>query len=296
MTGLTEAQQELVVEHMNVVGYHVSETLSRVPAHVTRDELASAGYLALTQAAASYDPASGVPFPRYAAIRVRGAMIDELRGMDWVSRGIRRKIREHARTVEVITADLGREPTREEVAQALGVDVSEVTEIRDHATTRVLSYDAYDGAMTMEIPANLPGPEHSLLVNERLDYLRGAIESLPENLRYVIEQVFFHERMSTEIAKDLGVTQSRVSQLRAEAITLLRDGLNTHLNPGLAPPAGSGVVQRRRTAYFEKIGEQVRKNAQAARHAERAQAARAFESARALASDEDLDPGMCAIS
>lgn len=274
MTSLSREQRALVEGHLNLVGYHVSEMLLRVPPQVTRDELASAGYLALTQAALSFDPLSGVPFARYAAIRLRGALLDELRGMDWASRGVRRKIREYQKTVEVMTRDLGRVPTREEIATSLGVTVCEVDEAKANASTMVLSYDAYDGALALTIPEKAPTPEAAVLHTERFAYLHSAVASLPERLRYVVEQIFFHERSVTDIAQELGLTQSRVSQLRAEAMVMMKDGMNTHLAPDLVEqPGGTGVVARRKQAYYDEIGSRVVTHARASRGAVAARAA-----------------------
>lgn len=255
-------QTSLVTQNLPLIGYHVSELLMRVPSHVSRDELASAGALALVQAARAYDATTGVPFNRYAAIRIKGAMVDELRSMDWVTRGARKRARRLTTVADDLTADLGRAPTRDELAAALGVEVSEVDSAREHAETRVLSLEGYDGALAEVLPAREAGPEESVIVDERLRYLRAAVETLPERLRVVVEQVFFHDRSVTDVAKDLGVTQSRVSQLRAEAMVLLRDGLNTHLDPAMVPAATqpSGVAQRRRETYFSAIAERATRN------------------------------------
>lgn len=250
-------QTRLVTENLPLVGYHVSEMLMRVPSHVSRDDLASAGALALVQAARAYDATTGVPFNRYAAIRIKGAMVDELRSMDWVSRGARQRARKLTTVADELTADLGRAPTRDEIALALGVDVSEVDTAREAAATRVLSLEGYDGALAEVLPAREVGPEESVILDERLTYLQAAVATLPERLRTVVEQVFFHDRTVTDIAKDMGVTQSRVSQLRAEAMVLLRDGMNTHLDPAQvpAPAQPDGVAQRRRESYFAAIAE-----------------------------------------
>ncbi|WP_066465487.1 sigma-70 family RNA polymerase sigma factor [Sanguibacter suarezii] len=263
MQPLDADQASLVTQNLPLIGYHVSELLMRVPSHVSRDELASAGALALVQAARAYDVTTGVPFNRYAAIRIKGAMVDELRSMDWVTRGARQRARRLTSVADDLTADLGRTPTRTELAAALGVDVSEVDSAREHAATRVLSLEGYDGALAEVLPAREVGPEETVIVDERLRYLRAAVETLPERLRVVVEQVFFHDRSVTDIAKDLGVTQSRVSQLRAEAMLLLRDGLNTHLDPAMVPAAAQpeGVAQRRRETYFAAIAERATRNA-----------------------------------
>lgn len=258
MSELTERARALVEAHVHTVGYHVSEMLMRVPAHVTRDELASAGYLALVQAASAYSEESGVPFTRFAAIRIKGALVDELRAMDWASRGARKRIREYNQTVDRMTAQLARAPKREEIAAALGVDVAEVDQARDQASTRILSFEAYDGSLAEMVYSPEESPERATLNREKRDYLRCAVEALPERLRYVVEQVFFQDRSVTEVADELGVTQSRVSQLRAEAMVLLRDGMNAHLDPErLDAGSKEGVVARRREKYFSEIGERV---------------------------------------
>lgn len=258
MKPVSAAAKTLIESHLHIVGYHVSEMLVRVPAQVTRDELASAGYLALTQAAISYDSEMRVPFSRFAAIRIKGALIDELRSMDWVSRGTRRKIREYTQTVEQITATLHRAPTREEIASALGVDVSEVSEIADHASVKVLSVDAYDGTLADIMPSNAPTPEAAALQSEGYTYLRQAVAALPQRLRQVVEQIFFQDIPVAQVAQEMGVTASRISQLRSEAMVLLRDGMNTHLNPELAPvEQNNGVVARRRASYFDEIQKRV---------------------------------------
>jgi len=245
----------LVVEHLPLVGYHVNAMLGRVPASVSRAELASAGALALVQAARAYDPSTGVPFERYASLRIRGALVDELRGMDWLSRGARRRARQLAEMSDQLTSSLGRTPTRAELATALGVGEDEVEAARGDAEVKLLSIDGFDTTVTDLVVDSGPGPEQSVLAAERLRYLQAGVESLPERLRYVVEQLFFHDRPVHELADELGVTQSRISQLRTEALTLLRDGMNASLDPELVPRAArpDGVAERRRRAYFAAV-------------------------------------------
>ena len=93
-TGMPADTEAMIVEHMPLVGHIVRETMSRVPSHVDRDDLTSAGFTALVMAAQAFDAGRGVPFNRYAATRVRGAIVDELRSIDWASRSVRRRSRE----------------------------------------------------------------------------------------------------------------------------------------------------------------------------------------------------------
>lgn len=252
-------RNELIEKNLPLVGYQVAELLRRVPSFVQREDLASAGSLALVQAANTYDPKTGVPFHRYAVYRIRGAMLDELRSMDWATRGARQRTKQLEEMTSTLTAAAGRAPTKEELASALGVDVESVESAQQDAARRVVSMDAPAGNeddRTLEVPDESPSPEDTLLDDERLVYLRAAVRALPQRLRFVVEQVFFEERPIQDVADELGVTQSRVSQLRSEALTLMREGMNRHLDPEAAAEENeevTGIVKKRRESYFQKI-------------------------------------------
>lgn len=245
------ASNALVEQHLALVGYNVNEVLARVPPHVSRADLTSAGAMALVRAARSFDDSRGVPFARYASLRIRGALIDELRSMDWVPRGARRRARETSEVSDELTGQLGRTPTKPELAQALGVSVEEVNAAHADACTRVLSMDAFYGAVV----DGSVGPLDALVNAEQLEYLRTGISCLPEKPRYVVEQLFFHDRPVIELADEMGLTRSRISQLRTEALSLLKDGLRANLDEDETPEVdpGEGVVERRRKAYYASI-------------------------------------------
>ena len=250
-------REDTVRSHMPLVGHLVREMVARVPAHVNRDDLLSAGYAALVAAARGFDEERGVPFARFAAARVRGALLDELRGLDWASRSVRQRARRTDSARQELTAELGRTPTIGEVAVKLGCTVEDIEHADDDVQRAVvfsLQGFATAGADDM-VTEPSAGPEEMLIRRERLGYLRHAIDVLPERLRAVIAGYFFEERPMAQIAAELGVTESRVSQLRAEALTLLKDGLNTHLDPALAAegPPKEGCVARRRAAYYDQI-------------------------------------------
>ena len=258
-TALGDANRELVREHLPIVGYLVSELLHRLPPHVERDDLVSAGQLALVHAARSYDSGTGVPFGHYARTRVRGALLDELRSADWASRGARSRAKRLAAAEDRLAAELGRWPSDLELARELGADLEQMTATRSDAhRSVVLSLDQLvdAGANPEEqVQGHHPDPAQLVLQAERLRYLTAAVAALPERLRVVVEGSFLQQRPLAELAEELGVTESRVSQLRTEALALLRDGVLTHLDPAQvpAPMRPEGVAARRRTAYFAQV-------------------------------------------
>lgn len=254
---MTPQAEALIVQNTALVGHVVRETMTRVPSHVDRDDLTSAGLLALVQAAQAFDPERGVPFNRYAATRVRGAIVDELRSIDWASRSVRRRARELDATRARLASLLGRPATQAEVADAAGLSVDEVAGNEDDiARAQVLSLHASeDEGLGDTLVGNAPDPQRALEHRERLTYLTEAVAELPERLRLVVEQYFLNERPMAELAETLGVTESRISQLRAEALVLLRDALNHELDPDLLPAHSrpDGCATRRREAYFAAV-------------------------------------------
>ncbi|GIE28227.1 RNA polymerase sigma factor WhiG [Actinoplanes italicus] len=255
LKSVTRVQEDLIRENMALVGHMVREMLFKVPPHVHRDDLASAGYAALVTAAQAYDADRGIPFGRFAAVRVRGALLDELRSMDWASRSVRARARRADVAREELTRQLGRTPTGEELAELLGVAVGELSSVDDDVQrAAVLSLQGFAaGAAEDMVTESAMNPEEMLLHRERLGYLHDAVNVLPERLRYVVEASFLQERPLSEVAAELGVTESRVSQLRTEALALLRDGLNTHMEQKKSPAAKDGCVARRRAAYAAQI-------------------------------------------
>ncbi|MDR7362057.1 sigma-70 family RNA polymerase sigma factor [Nocardioides marmoribigeumensis] len=248
---------QLVTANIALVGHLVRESLSRLPGHVHRDDLTSAGMTALVQAARSFDAARGVPFVRYASTRIRGAIVDELRGIDWASRSVRRRARDLDNVRSQLATRLGRIPTDAEVATASGLSVEEVTaNAEDVARASVMSLQGFGEASVDDVvPHRVPSPEERIEQQERIGYLVDAVALLPDRLRTVVEGYFFGERPMAEIAAELGVSESRVSQMRAEALVLLKDALNSALSPELVTPhtKPDGCAARRREAYFAAV-------------------------------------------
>lgn len=254
----TESQsavETLVRENLPVVGYIVRETMAKLPGHVNREDLMSAGMLALVQVAKSYDPARGVPLAKFAAHRIRGAVLDELRGMDWASRSVRRRQRELDEARSRLASKLGRLPRSQELADALGVSAAELSSHgSDVERANVMSLQGFgDTPLDDVLPIREPDPSQMLEHRERLGYLRDAVELLPRRLRTVVEQYFLAERPMAEIAAELGVTESRVSQMRAEALVLMRGAMNTVLDDSRRAAPAAGCAGRRKEAYYAAV-------------------------------------------
>jgi RNA polymerase sigma factor for flagellar operon FliA len=251
----------LVCEHLQLVYYVVAEVAPRLPNHVQRDDLVSAGMLGLVQAAKSFDPSRGIAFDRYASTRIRGALLDELRGRDWASRSVRVKARALRASVEKLTSSLGRAPSAEEIAHDMGVSPEHVFRITDDVhRASVINYEALSDEGDAESFLALDGtqtPEAMVLDGERRAYLSDAIAALSPRLRKVIVAYFFEERTMQDIADELGVSESRISQLRTEALALLKGGMNSQLDPNAldGEPALTPRVAKKRNAYYSAIAE-----------------------------------------
>jgi RNA polymerase sigma factor for flagellar operon FliA len=256
---------ELVTSHLALVGHITRETAARLPRHLDSDDLMGAGALALVQAAQSFDPTLGVPFGRFASTRVRGAMIDHMRQRDWATRSVRARARAIDEVAEALTAALHRAPTVAELAAASGLAESEIRDVRS-GTNRatVLSLDpALDDAEGPigRLTDAAPQPDEALIAAERMGYLRDAIAELPERQREVVVRYYLDQEQLQDIADDLGVTQSRASQLRSEGLDLLRQALTELLHDDARVGAGyerdsagqDGVRARRRAGYVAAV-------------------------------------------
>jgi RNA polymerase sigma factor for flagellar operon FliA len=258
-TATPSADWERLVERtLPVVRFIVNDIVARLPRHVDRDDLMSAGMLGLTEAARSFDDGRGVTFDAFARTRIRGAVLDELRRRDPLSRRARHRGNAVSRATASMQAQLGRVPTDDEVAAELGMEHDAVRQARGdlaRATSmeRSVCVSTLADVTSSEL-ADDSNPLAQVLEGELRGYLVDAVAVLPERLRYVVIAHFFDERELRDIAAELGVSASRVSQMRAEAITLLRDGINAQLEPEKVADLGEDTLTaRRRAGYFRLV-------------------------------------------
>ncbi len=255
--GRRQLEATLVGENLALVDYAVNHLLQRLPRHVPRDELVSAAMAGLAQAARAFDPTRDISFDHYASARIRGALLDELRSRDWASRSVRTKARAMLATSDALTADLGRAPTTTELAAKMGVAAHAVHALSgDIHRSVVLNYDSIvaDSAGEWSLPADDRSPDIVLLERERRSYLLDAVSALPERLRHVVVGYFFEERSMQELADELGVSASRISQMRSKAMSLLKDGIASQLDPEMVESRhDSPRVARRKASYVAAV-------------------------------------------
>lgn len=245
--------EELVASHMALVEYQVTELARRLPSHIYRDDLASAGFEALVLAAQNYDPDSGVPFVSYASIRIRGALLDELRAVDSVSRTTRRRLRQIDEVSAKLAARTGQAPDRKMVAKALGVNVDDVQAVQAQSGNRLLSIHTDEGT-ELQVADESASPEDQLVEADERLCLQAAIACLPQRMRFIVQQTYLANVPLEQVAEHLGLTQSRVSQLRGDSLVLLRLGVEVASDTQvLEQLTATGVVARRKEEYAQAV-------------------------------------------
>ncbi len=255
----------MIEANLPLVKHIVLQVAVHFPRHVEREELARAGALGLVEAARRYDESRGVPFDRFAAQRIRGAILDAVRAADWAPRSVRTLARKLEATEQRLASRLGRIPTTEEMAEALSMDTNELARLRDRmfrsvvlALEHEVSDDVDDDLTLVDVLVDHAAiePSEELETRELHAYLRDAIALLPERQRLVILGYFLEGRTSQDLARFLGVTESRISQIRSEAIQMLKEGIEAQYVAGSAPsPAPRGRSARRKAAYVDAIGD-----------------------------------------
>lgn len=232
-----QERDTIIQDFVPVIKYMALRLAMRVPAGLNVEDLISAGTVGLLDALSKYDPSREVKFRTYAEFRIRGAMLDEMRAMDWVPRSVRERIGRIQHAANEFTKRQGRTPTESELADALGVAAEEVDETLLQAKGAVvLSLDDLgatddDAHSILDALADTeqPDPLESLLSEDTRKVLAEAIDRLPDRQRLVLTLYYFEELTMKEIGALLSVTESRICQLHAQAMVRLKAQLGSKL-------------------------------------------------------------------
>lgn len=212
------------------IAYHLA---GRLPASVMVDDLIQAGMVGLLEASRLYDPKQGASFETYASIRVRGAMLDELRRNDWAPKSVHKKARDLMAAMREIENQTGRDAKDEEIAAHLGISLDEYFKIlQDSSVSRVFSLDDLgvdDGAIEEGLSDKTQGPLEILQAEDKQRIVAQAIERLPQREKLVIVLYYQTELNLREIGAVLDVSESRVSQLMTQALVRLKARLASRL-------------------------------------------------------------------
>lgn len=244
--GLSGEQEEVLLEHLPVVRYLARRIHERLPHHVDVEDLVSAGVVGLMDAFVKFDPAKRVQFRSYAQFRIRGAILDSLRTLDWSPRELRRKGRAVEEAMRALTHRLGRPPGEGEIAAELGLGLEEYQRLLGELKgleIGTLHAERNEESGEEEL-AYVPGrpeddPLFRCLRGELEERLADAIADLPERERIVMTLYYYEEMTMKEIGLALGVVESRVSQIHSAAVLRLRAVLRD-----LAGTPGAGARKK----------------------------------------------------
>ena len=225
-------RDRLLIEHLPSVRFIARKLQQTLPRHIELDDLISAGVVGLMEAFNRFDALRHVQFKSYAQFRIRGAILDWLRTLDWGPRELRRKARAIAETTRVLTQQLGRTPAEQEIADAMGLELEELQQlIGDLRSAELGSLNAEHSKEDEDEELDyVPTPEQEdplflCLAAESRQRLIDAIEELPEKERLVLTLYYYEELTMREIGMTLGVVESRVSQIHSGAVRKLRAAL-----------------------------------------------------------------------
>lgn len=220
-----ESEEQLVRTHAGLVKRIALHIAARLPPQVDLNDLIQAGMIGLIEAARHFDGTRGASFETYAGIRIRGAMIDELRQGDWAPRSVHRRLREVADAIRKVEQRTGREALDAEIAAELGIGLNDYRRITaDAGQCQVFSLDVggEDGEGGIDVPDESDGPEQALAQAEFRQVMAASIGKLPERERLVLSLYYDEQINLKEIGAVLGVSESRVCQLHGQALLRLR--------------------------------------------------------------------------
>jgi len=240
---LTAEQERVLLEHLPIVRFLARRIHERLPQHVDIEDLVSAGVVGLMDAFAKFDPAKKVQFRSYAQFRIRGAILDSLRTLDWSPRELRRKGRAVEEAIRVLTARLGHAPGEPEVAVEMGLGLEEYQQLLGDLKGLEIgtlhmerNEDSGEEELAYVPSRSEEDPLFCCLRGELEDRLADGIAHLPDRERLVMTLYYYEEMTMREIGLALGVVESRVSQVHASAVL--------HLRVALKDLAARGVFDR----------------------------------------------------
>lgn len=236
MANIDESKrEELIMEYTPLVKFIAHRIAAKLPSHIEIDDLFNSGVLGLMDAMEKFDPSRGIQFKTFAEFRIKGAILDDLRAQDCVSRTVRQKVRKLESVFLELEHKLGRPATDEEVANAMGVDLEEYFKlIKQTSSASLISIEDIVKNISPKDKNNFidsltntgdADPYSYFNLKEIQEIIAKAIEELPEKERYVIALYYYEELTMKEIGEVLEITESRVSQIHTKAILRLKNKL-----------------------------------------------------------------------
>ena len=230
-----ENREEVIIRYSPMIKYVANRIAMRLPPHIEVDDLISVGVLGLMDAISKYDSSRGAKFKTYAEFRVRGAILDELRAMDWVPRSIRQKASSVDKVVQSLQVKLSRSPEDEEVAKEMGISLDQFHDtLNETKSIPVFSLEdlgiAKESGEQQSLLDCLAGkadadPQTQIRLIELKEIIAKAIDALPEKERLMVSLYYYEELTMKEIGAVLEITESRVSQIHSKAVYRLRTKL-----------------------------------------------------------------------
>jgi RNA polymerase sigma factor for flagellar operon FliA len=220
-------REDLILKYAPLVKKIAERMAMRLPPHICKDELIGPGIIGLFDAIEKFDSTKGIQFKTYANLRIKGAILDELRKMDWISRSVRRNINRLEDVIRVLELKLDRAPRDDEIAEEMGLDIDSYYKmISKSCGVNLLSLDELmiDGS-TPKISkqvSDVPSPFDDLKIKEIKNFISKALTTLSKKEQLVMSLYYYDELTLKEIAKVLNLTESRISQIHSKAIIRLR--------------------------------------------------------------------------
>ncbi len=229
----TEERGQLILHYAPLIRYVAGRLAMRLPPHISIDDLISSGVMGLIDAIEKFDPSKKNQFKTYAEFRIRGAMLDELRSLDWVPRSLRKKASDLEKAYADLEKRLGRPAEDEEVAQALGISLDEFYQLLDQTKNvtfldiemirrRLPDNNSEEDLFDLIADNGDQDPFVRLNMSEVKEILKEAIQGLPEKEKLVVSLYYYEELTMREIGEIMGYTESRISQMHTKAILRLR--------------------------------------------------------------------------